>query len=241
MSLEGAIATTRESVVAILCYRITNAQTNEVQCSWGSGFCIVANQYVLTAFHILNGGQPRDPQDKFLVFVVPGNGPQAFHFPVVGFPLERQDVDFAVLEIGPCTTNDVQLPELPVSFGAHVDGSHVVTVGYPAPVIVGLNLDAQGKFTGGNFFLKSHANEGIIAAQYPMGPTNLQMYEFNVGWHIGESGGPVVRTGDQIAAITIMQHYRNIQAPHGTEPGPRRGCALSVIQNDLATLGATTI
>lgn len=241
MSLEGTIATTRESVVAVLRYRMINAQTNQIQYGWGSGFCIVADQYILTAFHVLNGGQPRNPQDKYAVFAVPGNGPQAFHFPVIGFSLERPDVDLAVLEIGPCSTNGIHLPELPISFGASVDGSRVATVGFPAPEVTGISLDAQGNCAGGNFFLKSHANEGILSAQYQFGPTNLPMYEFNIGWHNGESGGPVVRIGDPAAAITIMQHYRNIQTPHGIEPGPRRGCALSVIQNDLVTLGATII
>lgn len=239
MSLEHAIATTRESTVALFRYRLVNAQTQEYQCSFGSGFVVVADRYVVTAFHNLNGGQPRDPQDRYVAFVVPGNLPQAHHFPVIGFPLERPDVDLAILELGPCATPGIRIPALPVCLGAHMDGSHVVTVGFPAPEVQGVNIDARGTYIGGNFFLKSHANEGILAAQYPLGVAHV--YEFNVGWHHGESGGPVVRMADPLAAITVMQHYRKTTAPHGVVPGPRRGCALSAIQNDLARLGATIL
>lgn len=241
MSLECAIATTRESIVAVFRYHLLDAQTNQYRIGWGSGFGIVTDRYVLTAHHVLNDGQPRDPQDKFLVFVVPSNGPQAFYFPVFGFPLERPDVDLAILEVGPCATDGIHLPALPVSFGAHVDGSHVTTVGFPAPEVSGINIDQQGNYAGGSFFLKSHANEGILAAQYLLGPANTLVYEFNVGWHHGESGGPVVRIQEPIAAITVMQHYRRTNAPQGIVPGPRRGCALTAIQNDLVRLGATVV
>lgn len=239
MSVEQAIATTRSSVVAIFRYRLTNAQTGQYQVGFGSGFFVVADRYVVTAFHVLNGGQPRDPQDRYVAFVVPGNFQQAYHFPVVGFPLERPDVDLAILELGPCSTPALHVPALPVSFGAHTDGAQVLTMGFPAPEVAGLNIDAQGNYLGGNFFLKSHANEGILAAQYPVGA--IHVYEFNVGWHHGESGGPVVRLTEPMAAITVMQHYRNTTGPHGVVPGPRRGCALSAIQNDLVRLGATVV
>jgi hypothetical protein len=237
MSLISAIATVRESVVAVFRFRVV--QPGQVNGGWGSGFCVVADRYVITAFHVLNGGQPRDPQDKFLVFVVPGNGDPAFHFPVVGFPVERADLDLAVLEIGPCATQGVHIPALPVSFTAQPDGTRVITIGFPEPGIAGLNIDAQGNYRRGQFFLKSHANEGILSAQYLLG--TLLMYEFNVGWHNGESGGPVVRLDDSVAAFTVMQEYRNINTPHGIVPGPHRGRALSAIQQDLLGLGATVV
>jgi len=34
-----------------------------------------------------------------------------------------------------------------------------------------------------------------------------------------------------------MQHYRNIQSPHGVVAGPHRGYALSVIRKELAEIG----
>jgi hypothetical protein len=115
----------------------------------------------------------------------------------------------------------------------------VVTVGYPAPEIVNLNVDLHGNFVGGQFFLKSHANEGIVSAQYILG--GVPVYELNVGWHHGESGGPVVAVEDQPAAFLLMQHYRNIQSPHGKVAGPHRGCALSGIQQELERLGVAGV
>jgi hypothetical protein len=126
-----------------------------------------------------------------------------------------------------------------VTFAAQQDGSRVLTVGFPAPEVRGLNIDSQGNYIGGQFFLKSHANEGILSAQYLLG--QLQMYEFNVGWHHGESGGPVLRLDDPVAAFTVMQQYRNIESPHGVVAGPHRGCALSAIRQDIERLGAQVL
>jgi hypothetical protein len=64
-------------------------------------------------------------------------------------------------------------------------------------------------------------------------------YELNVGWHHGESGGPIFTLEEVPAVFSIMQHYRNIQAPHGIIPGPHRGRSLSAIQKNLTDLGAT--
>lgn len=247
MDLVAAIPTARESVVALFRYRIVRPQSSkkgkirpaQFNVGWGSGFCIVSDRCIVTAFHVLNGGQPRNPSDRFVAFVVPGNGGPAHHFPVTGFPLEKPDLDLAILEIGPCATAGIHLPAIPVSFGAQQDGARVLTIGFPAPEIVNLNVDPQGDYHGGTFFLKSHANEGILSAQYLLG--QLQVYEFNVGWHHGESGGPVLRLDDPIAAFTIMQQYRNIKSPHGTVAGPHRGCALSSISPDLQRLGAQIV
>ena len=237
MDLSQGIARVRESTIAVFRYRVLTPP--QVNIGWGSGFCIVDDRYIATAFHVLNGGQPRDPSDRFLAFVVPGNGDPAFHFPVVGFPVERPDLDLAVLEIGACATPGIRLPALPVALSAQPDGTRVVTLGFPAPEVSGLNIDQGGTYQGGQFFLKSHANEGIVSAQYSLGVA--RMYELNVGWHHGESGGPVVRLEDPTAAFTVMQHYRNIASPHGMLAGPRRGCALSAIDQDLRRLGATLV
>jgi hypothetical protein len=171
--------------------------------------------------------------------VVPGNGDPVHAFPVVAFPVERPNEDLAVIEIGPCETQGIRLPALPVSFTGQPDGERVLTVGFPQPEVKNLNIDPQGNLSGGQFFLKSHANEGILSAQYQLGASLV--YEFNVGWYNGESGGPVVRIDDPMAAISIMQQYRNIKTPHTTIPGPHRGLALSAIQADLTTLGATIV
>jgi hypothetical protein len=237
--LKTAITTVRESTTAI--FRVRKTGPTEAQFSWGSGFCIVGDRYVVTAFHVLNGGNPRDPQDKHYAFTVPRNGGPYFVFPVVDYPLERPDIDIAVLEIGPCANGAGHVPALAISFAPQVDGTDVVTVGFPAPEVHGLNVDNQGNFVAGNFFLKTHANEGIIAAHYPLGPTSLPAYEFNVGWHHGESGGPVAKFEDQPAVFTLMQHYRNIQGPNGTLDGPRRGLSLSLVEQELRGMGATVV
>lgn len=67
------------------------------------------------------------------------------------------------------------------------------------------------------------------------------MYELNIGWHHGESGGPIVSLTDPLAAFSMMQQYRNVQSPHGIVAGPRRGCALSLIAAELAELGVVPV
>ena len=246
--LTTAIPLVRESVAAILRVQPVRPETikrGKVRPATfkagfaGSAFCIVADGYLLTTHHILNGGQPRDPKDKFFAFIVPQNGLLAHHFPIISFPVVRPDLDIAVLEVGPCATAGVRIPALPISFTQQADGDRVVTVGFPAPEISGLNLDPQGNFLGGQFFLKSHANEGIVSAQYGIG--GVQVYELNVDWHHGESGGPIVTLTDTPAAFSLMQHYRNIKSPHGIVAGPHRGCALSAIRQELTTLGITSV
>jgi len=232
--LRVAIPAVRDAVVAVLAIR--PSQPGQFQCSWGTAFCVVADRYLITAFHVLNGGQPRDPAIKHYALVVPGNGNPFFYFPVIGFPVERPELDLAVLEIGPCSDASVHLPALPIAFGPMPDGTQVLTVGFPAPEIAGLNADADGTFRGGQFFLKSHANHGIVAAQYVLG-ANLSVYELNVGWHHGESGGPIATLSDRPAAFSVMQQYRNTQGPNGPLPGPRRGVALSTIRTELEALG----
>jgi len=168
--LVAAVPKLRDSVVAILRIRLTRPETVKKgkarpaqfeAALGGTGFCVVRDRYVVTAFHVLNGGGARNPKDRFYVFVVPENGEHAFHFPVTGFAVERPDVDIAILELGPCAKAGVSLPATPVSFTPQPDGTRVITLGFPAPEITGLNLDAGGNFLGGQFFLKSHANEGI--------------------------------------------------------------------------------
>jgi hypothetical protein len=242
--LKVAIPKLRESIVAIMKLRRTKPETvrkgkvrpAQFEVGWGSAFCVVADKYLVTAFHVLNGGKPREQSAKYYALIVPSNADPFFHFPVVSFPLERSDLDIAVLEIGACSRAGVNLPALPVAFVPQVDGVQVLTMGFPAPEIGALNADPNGNFLGGQFFLKSHANEGIIAAQYALGG-NLPVYELNVGWHHGESGGPIAMFADLPVAFSLMQHYRNVQGPHGVLPGPRRGVALSAIRNELEALG----
>jgi Trypsin-like peptidase domain len=245
--LKAAIPKLRDSVAAVLMTRMMKPETvvagkvepAQFAFSWGTGFCVIADRYLVTAFHVLNEGKPRDPTAKLHALVVPGNGASALTFPVVAFPVERQDLDIAVLEIGPCRTPGSHLPPVPVTFAPQADGTEVLTMGFPAPEVGALNMDPQGDFVSGSFFLKSHANEGIVAAQYDF--AGRPMYELNVGWLHGESGGPVATATDQPVVFTLMQHYRNVQGPFGKLPGPRRGVALSAIQQELEGLGVVGV
>ena len=247
--MKTTISRLRNSTAAIFKLRMIKAATveedklvpAEFECGWGTAFSVVTDKYLVTAFHVLNDGKLRDPSAKFYALTVPENGSPFFIFPVVAFPVERQDLDIAILEIGPCLTAGIHLPAIPVSFAPQPDGTGVLTMGFPAPEILGLNADPSGNLLGGQFFLKSHANKGIVAAQYELnmpGVVNdLHMYELNVAWHHGESGGPIVGSGDEPMVFSLMQHYRNVQGPHGPLPGPRRGIALSAIRQELEALG----
>jgi Trypsin-like peptidase domain len=254
-NLQIAIPTLRESTVAILSLtpktpekikkgKVIPAQYNV---TWGTAFSVVSDRYLVTAFHTLNGGNPRNPNTKFYALSVPGNGNPYYVFPIIGFPLERSDIDIAVLEIGPCTTAGIHLPAVPLTFAPKVDGTEVLTMGFPAPEVVNLNVDATHNFQSGQFFLKSSANEGILASQY-LGTTldgvNMFMYEFNVSWVHGESGGPVavIRDNNQPTVISLMQNYRLATSPDGRKiPGPRRGISLSMIKPELEAMGVVGV
>ena len=247
MDLISAIPILRESTVAIFKYRevVPAKKENgkfkpaEYKCGWGSGVCIVKDKYLLTAFHILNGGKPRNPKDKFIAFIVPNNGKRAYRFPIIDFPIEKPDIDIAILEIGAPNVSRISLPSVPITLNAPSDGVEILTIGFPAPEINSINIDPQGNYVSGNFFLKSHANEGILSAKYTLG--NVEVFEFNIGWHHGESGGPVTILSDPVKILTVMQQYRNVKSPHGIMAGPHRGCSLVSIKNELKSLGAKII
>ena len=157
----------------------------------------------------------------------------------MAFVLEDPALDIAILEVGQPATPGQHIRAWPVSFARPLDGSKVLTIGFPAPEISGGNVDQDGRFLGvGQFFLKSHGNEGILAAQYEL--SGHWYYEFNVGWHHGESGGPVFQLRT-IAAFAVMQHYRNVKTPHGVFPAPHRGIALDCIEPQLIELSANVL
>jgi len=115
--LRIAVPRLRESVVAVLGLLMTKPQTvkkgkvlhAQFDCTWGSGFCVTQDKYVVTTHHIFNKGKPRNPATKFYVLTVPGNGDPFYFFPVVSFPVERPALDVAVLEVGACSNPAVHL------------------------------------------------------------------------------------------------------------------------------------
>jgi len=224
-----SITAIRNSVSAIL--RIRRETQNRFQLIIvGTAWCIVPRRILVTAFHILNNGQPRNPGDNFFAFFVPNNGPTIWHTPVVNFLLEDPNVDMAILEIDHARLQALQIPAIPITFKSVPDGERVVTCGFPAPRITRANVDANGNWQGGELFLISHANEGIISGQYDV--NGRRTYELNVGWHHGESGGPILRI-KPLSAVAIMQRYRNIETPHGVVSGPHQGTSLQAIEDRL--------
>lgn len=239
--VRAAVALVRESVGALL--RISpSAVEGQFQLGIvGTAWCVSANLAFVTACHALNDGGPRDPAHRYYVLRAPGNGPVVQHWPVTGFPLEDPSRDLAILSAPVPANTGITVPAIPVALSAPADGTAVLTYGCPAPAITKGSVSSDGTLRGISTILFAHANTGIVAAQYPALPLTDTLFEFSVGWHHGESGGPVLRLDPEVAAFAVMQHYRNIQGPHGTMAGPRRGLALASIRSALAGVGATFV
>jgi trypsin-like peptidase len=247
MSFATTIRAIRESICAVMKVSPTTAPDSpsgslappQYAVSFvGTAWCIVENKYFITANHIFNKGQPRNPEDKYVLFFVPNNGQMAYHTNVTRFVLENEAYDIALIEISSTPPKMTNIPAVPVTFAAQDDGNRVLTYGFPSPIISNAMVDVQGDWVRGSIFLKGHANEGIIAGQYAL--NGALAYELNVGWHHGESGGPIFKL-DPAAAFALMQTYRGIQSPSGVYPGPRRGFSVEVIKSTLESIGATII
>src|SRR4029079_16821291 len=157
----------------------------------GTAWCVVADRYFVTAHHVLNNGRPRNAQDHFVLFFVPDNGLMGYHTPLTEFVHEDAANDMAIVAIDSPPQGMSSIPALPITADRPGDGTRVLTYGYPSPVITAATVDVEGNWGGGQLLLKGHANEGIIAGQYDQ--SDAHVFELNVGWHHGESGGPVVR------------------------------------------------
>lgn len=247
MNFAAAIRSVRESVCAVMKVSPSTAPgapsgsptlPQYAVTFVGTAWCIVENRYFITANHIFNKGQPRNPEDKYVLFFVPNNGILTYHTNVTGFVLENEAYDMAVIEISSIPPQMTSVPAVPVTFGPQEDGDRVLTYGFPSPIISNAMVDVQGGWVRGALFLKGYANEGIIASQYIL--NDALAYELNVGWHHGESGGPIFKL-DPVAAFALMQTYRGIQSPSGVYPGPRRGYSVEVIKTTLESIGAAII
>jgi hypothetical protein len=240
-NVRAAVASVRDSVGALL--RISpGSDAGQFQIAIvGTAWCVSANSAFVTAFHALNNLSPRDPAHEYSILRAPGNGQVLQHWPVTGFPLEDSPRDLAVLLAPVPPDAGFTVPAIPVALSPPADGTPVLTYGCPAPAVTQARTSADGKLLGISTVLFAHANTGIVAAQYPAVPLPDTLFEFSVGWHHGESGGPVLRLEPEVAAFAVMQHYRNIQGPHGMMAGPRRGLALASIRSVLADVGATFV
>ena len=239
--LPGAIDSVRDAVCALL--RISPAEEPGKfhLAIVGTTWCITPGRVFLTAHHVLNAGNPRDATHRFHVLSAPGNGHALYHWPVSGFLLEDAARDLVLLEAPVPADRKIDVPAIPIAIAAPRDGTPVLTYGCPAPGIAGATVSEEGNLTAIRTILFTHANTGIVAAQYKASPSTDLLFEFSVGWHHGESGGPVLRLEPEVAAFAVMQHYRNIQGPHGTMAGPRRGLALASIRQELESAGASLV
>src|SRR2546422_4223768 len=83
----SAIAAVRDAVCGILRIRPVRPGAHEFQVAFvGTGWCFSPRRYLATAHHVFDDGKARNPSDKFYAFVVPDNGPVAYHAPVVAVP-----------------------------------------------------------------------------------------------------------------------------------------------------------
>ena len=234
----AAIASIRDAVGALL--RIAPGEApGQFQLSIvGTTWCVSDGGAFLSAHHALNDGKPRVPEHRYQVLRAPGNGRALQHWPVTKFLLEDAARDLTLFEAPVPEGGGFTVPSIPIALTAPPDGTRVLTYGCPAPLVAGGTVTKTGDLAGIQTVLFTHANTGIVAAQYEMTPRREVLFEFSVGWHHGESGGPVLQLEPRVAAIAIMQHYRNIQGPHGAMAGPRRGIALAAIETELAGVGA---
>ncbi len=239
--IPAAISSIRDAVCALL--RVAPGQTAEqFQMSIvGTTWCVRANAVFLTAHHALNNGKPRDPAHRYHVLRAPGNGHVLQHWPVAGFRLEDPVRDLALFDAPVPAGGGFAVPAIPIALAPPPDGTSVLTYGCPAPAVTRGSVTNRGDITAIQTVLFTHASTGIVAAQYEGSPRTDVLFEFSVGWHHGESGGPVLRLEPEVAAFAVMQHYRNIEGPHGTMAGPRRGIALAAIQSELAAAGASLV
>ena len=244
----AAIAAIRDSVVGLMRVRLVRpaalSKGKERPASFnvvfvGTGFCIATDRLLFTAVHVFNEGKPRDPSDRFYAFYVPHNGAKAYAREIISVPYEDPSLDMAVAEMAVPLQGQPVVTASSVTLAAVRDGEPVLTYGYPAPTIANARVDPGGHWLGGNIFLMSHANEGIVSSQYELNGT--LHYELNVGWHHGESGGPIFRATEPVSAFALMQGYRNIQSPHGVVAGPHVGRALRAAELVLRRLGAAIV
>jgi hypothetical protein len=77
----------------------------------GAAWCVVRNRFFITAYHVLNNGQARDPTDNFIILRVPGNGLQLQRVPVVVFTLEIDEQVGASLGFNALDTYTAPVPD----------------------------------------------------------------------------------------------------------------------------------
>lgn len=230
-----AVARARDAICAVVRLRRDDAGALRVEVS-GTAWAAGAPTTFLTASHVVN---PRPEGQRW--YVVRRTSPASTEleiWPVEAVLLDDAELDVAVLRV-PAST--VRRP-LPLVLEQVEDGTRVLTFGCPSARVQDGVVTPRGELTKAHAFLAPFANEGIVSGHYDvwneesparhLGP----LYEFNVSWLNGESGGAVIRV-QPFGAFAVMQSYRKIPTPLGDVPGPRRGFGLSSLADRLRELG----
>src|SRR5438445_13812533 len=98
----SAIAAVRDAVCGILRIRPVRPGAHEFQVAFvGTGWCFSPRRCLATAHHVFDDGKARNPSGKFYAFVVPDNGPDAYHARVLAVPFDDRVIDRAVVELAP--------------------------------------------------------------------------------------------------------------------------------------------
>src|SRR5438128_402167 len=167
----SAIAAVRDAVCGILRIRPVRPGAHEFQVAFvGTGWCFSPRRYLATAHHVFDDGKARNPSDKFYAFVVPDNGPVAYHAPVVAVPFEDPVIDMAILEVAPPAS--YRLSAVPVPFARPGDGR---TLPSPGPISWSRASGGQhaDRRRAGPHLGRRHARPAVAAWPSPPGAEAL--------------------------------------------------------------------
>jgi hypothetical protein len=230
-----AVARARDAICAVARVRRDAAGVLKLEVS-GTAWAGGTPSTFITASHVVN---PRPPEDRWYILRrIDAASTELLIWPVAEIVLEDLELDVAVLRVPGST---VEGP-IPLILDHVPDGTRVLTFGCPSARLQNGVLSPQGDLLKAHAFLAPFANEGIVSGHYEVStedapPRRLgRLYEFNVSWLNGESGGAVVQV-QPFGAFAVMQSYRRIPTPVGDVPGPRRGFALTQLAERLRSLG----
>jgi hypothetical protein len=230
-----AVTRARDAIFAVGRVRRDAAGALRVDVS-GTAWAAGTPTTFITASHVVN---PRPPGDRFYVLRrTSAASTELLVWPVEEVALEDADLDVAVLRVPASTVRD----PLPLVLDRVEDGTRVLTFGCPSAKVRDAAVSPRGELLKAHAFLAPFANEGIVSGHYDVSTEEPPLrelgplYEFNVSWLNGESGGAVLRV-QPFGAFAVMQSYRRIPTPVGDVPGPRRGFGLTSLAGRLRQLG----
>ena len=234
MFVEG-VARARDAICAVARVRRQPSGPPRLEVS-GTAWAAGTRSTFLTASHVVN---PREAEDRCYILRRVDAASTALHvWPVTEFLLDDPELDVAVLRVPGAAVEEA----IPIVLDHVPDGTQVLTLGCPSARIQNAVLTAKGELLEARAFLAPFANEGIVSGHYDVStdeepPRKVgRLYEFNVSWLNGESGGAVIQV-QPFGAFALMQSYRRIPTPVGDVPGPRRGFALAALAPRLQALG----